>query len=126
MASLRGVGIKYVGTGFCEVRIGARCRPYRSKCAANCFCRRFRGSIVHRMKLPKLTALLLAISTATGLATDFYVNPTLGNNSANGLAAKVDGSNGPVKTIARGLQLAQPGDTVHLAPAVFPEVAVFN
>ncbi len=75
------------------------------------------------MKLP-FAGLLLACAFAAQ-ARDLYVDPTLGDEHANGLAAKADGANGPVKTIARGIKYAQPGDTVHLAPVVFKESAVF-
>jgi len=68
---------------------------------------------------------LLALAAASALGRDFHVDPRLGDDRANGLAASITGTNGPVKTIARGLKLAGPGDTVHLAPAVFKESAVF-
>lgn len=54
------------------------------------------------------------------------MNPTTGTDSANGLAVAASGTNGPVKTIARGLKLARPGDIVHLAPVVFKESATFR
>ncbi|MDR3404719.1 MAG: hypothetical protein P4L99_19605 [Chthoniobacter sp.] len=76
---------------------------------------------MHRIFLP---LFLAAIATAS--ATDFYVDPINGDEHANGLAAKADGTNGPVKTIARAVKAAQPGDTVHLATAVYKESAVFN
>lgn len=50
---------------------------------------------------------------------DWYVDPRIGDDSASGLGPKVAEGNGPVKTIARGIALAQPGDTVHLAPTVY-------
>ncbi len=62
--------------------------------------------------------LVLFACTLTAHARDFHVDPALGNDSH-------DGETKPVKTIARGLKLAQPGDTVHLAPVVFKESAVF-
>ena len=68
-------------------------------------------------------ALLSAISPA---AKDIHVNPAIGRDSANGLAAIVSGTNGPVNTIARGLKLAGPGDTVHLAPVLYKESAIFH
>jgi len=76
--------------------------------------------------MPRLPLLLLSIAASAAYGTDYYVDPTLGTDRATGLAAKVDGANGPVNTIARGLKLAQAGDTVHLAPVVFKESAVFN
>lgn len=67
--------------------------------------------------------LLICASLA---ARDLHVNPAVGHDAANGLAATASGANGPVKTIARGLKLAGPGDTVHLAPALYRESAVFH
>jgi hypothetical protein len=49
---------------------------------------------------------------------DLHVDPTAGNDASDGIA-------GPVKTIARALKLAQAGDTVHLAPVRYKEVAIF-
>jgi hypothetical protein len=74
----------------------------------------------------RLTILLLTLTGLCARGADFYVDPALGDEHANGLAAKVDGTNGPVKTIARGLKLAQPGDTVHLASAIYKESAIFH
>jgi hypothetical protein len=74
----------------------------------------------------RLLVLLYLFITTTTYSTDFYVDPSLGDDHANGLAAKPDAPNAPVKTIVRGLKLAQAGDTVHLAPAVYRESAVFN
>ena len=75
------------------------------------------------MKFP-LTCALLACAFACQ-ARDLYVDPLRGDEHANGLAAKADGTNGPVKTIARGIKYAEPGDTVHLSSVVFKESAVF-
>jgi Protein of unknown function (DUF1565) len=49
---------------------------------------------------------------------DLRVDPRTGDD-ANDAAAR------PVKTIARALKLAMPGDTVHLAPGRYKESAVF-
>ena len=65
-------------------------------------------------------------SLLAATARDVYVNPATGADTANGLAAAPAGANGPLKTIARGLKLAQAGDTVHLAPAVYKESATFH
>ena len=73
--------------------------------------------------------LLLAVELLASIslvARDIHVDPAIGNDSANGLAATVSGANAPVKTIARGLKLAEPGDTVHLATAIYKESAVFH
>ena len=61
----------------------------------------------------------------TTAARQIYVDPTIGNDRANGLASQPHGTDAPLKTIARGIALAKPGDTVHLAPVVFRESAVF-
>jgi hypothetical protein len=55
------------------------------------------------------------------MARDLYVNPTTGNDRADGLTAKT-----AVQTIAQGLKRAAAGDTVHLARAVYHESAVFH
>jgi hypothetical protein len=47
------------------------------------------------------------------------VDPVSGNDSNNGVTA-------PVKSIARAVKLAEPGDTVHLTPARYKESAVFT
>jgi len=74
-----------------------------------------------RFFLPAFLACAAALHAA-----DYYVDPAVGDDHANGLAAKAGGTNGPVKTIARAVKAAQPGDTVHLATAVFKESAVFH
>jgi hypothetical protein len=53
-----------------------------------------------------------------GTPPELHVNPTTGNDANDGRSA-------PVKTIARAIKLAQPGDTIHLAPARYKESAVF-
>ena len=45
-----------------------------------------------------------------------HVNPATGDDTRDGIA-------GPVKTIARAVKLAQPGDTVHLTPGTYFESA---
>ncbi len=58
-----------------------------------------------------------AISTpAVLLAIDLHVDPKSGDD-AN------DGKTAPVKSIARAIKLAQPGDTVHLTPGTYYESA---
>lgn len=52
----------------------------------------------------------------TANSTDLWVNPATGTDANNG-------RNQPVKTIARAVKLAQPGDTIHLAPGVYYESA---
>ncbi|MDF1812448.1 MAG: HEAT repeat domain-containing protein [Verrucomicrobiales bacterium] len=52
-------------------------------------------------------------------APDLHVDPNAGNDSNNGRSA-------PVKTIARAIKLAQPGDTIHLTPGTYYESADFT
>lgn len=47
---------------------------------------------------------------------DIHVDPAKGDDAHDGVA-------GPVRTIARGIRLAQPGDTIHLATATYYESA---
>lgn len=51
-------------------------------------------------------------------AHDIHVDPVNGSDANEGVTK-------PVKTIAKGLKLAQAGDTVHLATVVYHESAVF-
>jgi hypothetical protein len=82
--------------------------------------------LLNRPLLIAALALALGLSSAAAAGRNLYVDPKLGDDRANGLAAKPEGSDGPFKTIARGLRLAQPGDTVHLLPAVYHETAAFH
>lgn len=75
------------------------------------------------MKLGTILPLILAFlltghAAAAGEGRELHVDPVNGSD-ANDAIAK------PVKTIARGIKLAQPGDTIHLAPARYKESAVF-
>jgi hypothetical protein len=65
-------------------------------------------------------------SLLAATARDLFVNPVTGADTANGRAAVVTGTNGPMRTIARGIQLAGPGDTIHLVPVIFRESANFR
>ncbi|MBL8829310.1 MAG: hypothetical protein JNM18_20165, partial [Planctomycetaceae bacterium] len=60
------------------------------------------------------TLVFLSLSTPLG-ARELYVNPQTGDDTRDGTSAVVSGATGPVRTIARGVKLAQPGDTLHLA-----------
>ncbi len=53
------------------------------------------------------------------VALDLYVDPKAGDDSNNGRSS-------PVKTIARAMKLAQPGDTIHLTPETYYESADFS
>ncbi|MGY8654021.1 MAG: HEAT repeat domain-containing protein [Verrucomicrobiia bacterium] len=57
--------------------------------------------------------------TMTTRSTDLRVDPATGADTN-------DGRSQPVKTIARAMRLAQPGDTIHLAPGVYYESADFT
>ncbi len=64
-----------------------------------------------------LAAALLFGSTPIGSAADsLRVDPATGDDAR-------DGRTEPVKTIARAVKLAQPGDTIHLAPGTYYESA---
>lgn len=76
------------------------------------------------MPRPFLAALF--VSALSLHATEYYVDPAIGDDRANGLAAKPEGANAPVKTIGRVLKIAQPGDTVNLAKATYKESAIFH
>ena len=54
-------------------------------------------------------------------ARDLYVDPKLGSDAANGLAPGGKDGAGPLKSIARAVGVAQPGDTIHLAQTVYTE-----
>ena len=56
--------------------------------------------------------------SGAGTPREIHVNPTTGKDANDGRSA-------PVKTIAYAIKLAQPGDTIHLAPAHYRESAVF-
>ena len=83
-------------------------------------------ALTRRLRHLALGACCGSLLAGSAVARDLYVNPATGAAAANGLAASPAGSNGPVKTIARGLKLAGPGDTIHLAPVVFKESATFH
>ncbi|MBI3878973.1 MAG: hypothetical protein HY301_02790 [Verrucomicrobia bacterium] len=70
--------------------------------------------------------LLAVCFTATTLsARDLHVNPNTGNDRANGLSEKSQGTNGPFKTIPQAIKFARPGDTIHLLPVVYRDYAGF-
>ncbi len=65
-----------------------------------------------------ILALMYAGHAAAADGRDLHVDPTNGNDTNDGIVK-------PVKTIARGIKLAQPGDTIHLASARYKESALF-
>ncbi|EDY18093.1 hypothetical protein CfE428DRAFT_4229 [Chthoniobacter flavus Ellin428] len=76
--------------------------------------------------MPRLFLAALFASALSLHATEYYVDPAVGDDHANGLAAKPEGANGPMKTIARAIKAAKPGDTVNLAKANYKESAIFH
>lgn len=69
-----------------------------------------------QLKFPYTIILILFAVAFPASGRDLHVDPANGNDSADGISA-------PVKTIARGIRLAQPGDTVHLTPGTYFESA---
>jgi len=70
------------------------------------------------MKRAMLTIIFVAAIILPALAAGraLHVNPTTGDDAQDGVAK-------PVKSIARAVKLAQPGDTIHLTPGVYFESA---
>lgn len=61
---------------------------------------------------------LVGVVNVPLLASDLHVDPTNGDDA-------LDGATQPVKTIARAIRLAQPGDTIHLRPMTHRDWAGF-
>ena len=82
----------------------------------------FRQRLSFGMSAYSLVALMLCLwfcETANVVsASDLRVDPVTGDD-AN------DGATQPVKTIARAIRLAQPGDTIHLLPVTYRDWAGF-
>jgi hypothetical protein len=55
-------------------------------------------------------------AVASSVGRSLQVDPTTGNDGQDGIAR-------PVRTIARAVKLAQPGDTIHLVPGTYYESA---
>lgn len=68
------------------------------------------------MHLRLLPSLILFFATLHSQGRDIHVDPTAGNDAS---------ATGPVKTIARAIKLARPGDTIHLQPRVYRDYAGF-
>ena len=63
-----------------------------------------------------VVAISLGSMVSPCVARDIYVDNRTGNNRQNGaLPKRIEGDIGPVRTIARALQLANSGDTIVLA-----------
>ncbi len=61
------------------------------------------------------------VSTHTRPGRHLYVNPASGDDHHNGLAPTLADGKGPLRTIARAVKLAGPGDTIDLAKTVYHE-----
>ncbi len=75
-------------------------------------------SVLIRRLLPFVGLLLSLAPTAWSAPIDLHVDPTTGND-AN------DGATQPVKTIAKAIRQAKPGDTIHLKPVTYRDWAAF-
>jgi hypothetical protein len=71
----------------------------------------------HRSSLA-LFGLLTALIASAVRAADLHVEPDTGDDTANGVSQ-------PVRTIARAIRLASPGDTIHLQPKTYRDWAPF-
>ncbi|MEQ1860239.1 MAG: DUF1565 domain-containing protein [Chthoniobacteraceae bacterium] len=60
--------------------------------------------------------ILLLLAATLAHARDLHVDPASGDDRSDGVAK-------PTKTITRAIRLAQPGDTIHLAPVRYFESA---
>jgi hypothetical protein len=56
----------------------------------------------------------------TGPGHQFYVNNEIGDDAADGHSATQNSGGGPVRSLARGVSLLRPGDTLHLAVTAVP------
>src|SRR5262245_47264223 len=73
------------------------------------------------MRFALLAVCFLVVFTASSAsARDLYVDNAAGDDRANGLERNPSLEGGPVRTISRALELAQPGDLVHLVPNAEP------
>lgn len=69
------------------------------------------------MRVASLTILVLvAVCCHSAAARDLYVDNAAGDDRNNGLERTSSLEGGPVRTIQHALQIAQPGDLVHLVP----------
>ncbi len=75
-----------------------------------------------------LAIVLLFVCTAVTFSqTNYYVNPTTGDDTWDGLAPTYEsGLRGPKKTIQNTVQTASANDTIHLASDVYPENPSIN
>jgi hypothetical protein len=73
---------------------------------------------LQRALVAGLGCIWLLVVPSTGLGRDLRVDPQLGDDAR-------DAVNAPVRTIARAIRLAHPGDTIHLQPVVYRDTAAF-
>ncbi len=74
----------------------------------------------HMREVGKAAFAAVSRTEPSGPPREFYVNNETGDDNNDGLAATKDGTHGPVKTLARGVTLPSPGDTLHLASTSQP------
>jgi hypothetical protein len=73
------------------------------------------------MKANIIIGLLVCFcaQTCSLYARCLYVNPATGSDSADGLSAVAQDTNGPVRSIAKAIGLAKAGDTIYLGGALY-------
>lgn len=74
----------------------------------------------HMREIGKAAFAAVSRPEPVGPSREFYVNNETGDDNNDGLAPAKDGSHGPVKSLARGVTLPAPGDTLHLASTSQP------
>jgi hypothetical protein len=74
----------------------------------------------HMRELGKAAFAAVKRTEPGGPPREFYVNNETGDDNNDGLSSVKDGSHGPVKTLARGVTLPAPGDTLNLASTDHP------
>ncbi len=65
---------------------------------------------------------------AISVARNLYVDSTIGDDLATGLAPQANGTDGPLRTLRPAIRQARPGDTIHLTPQAQAcrDIAVFH
>ena len=77
---------------------------------------------LERMRQIQKEALTAAAARPVpgGPAHEYFVNNETGDDTATGLAPMKSADSGPVRTLAKGVSLLKPGDTLHLAVTRLP------
>tara|TARA_R100000027_G_scaffold37442_1_gene27541 strand:- start:20248 stop:21666 length:1419 start_codon:yes stop_codon:yes gene_type:complete len=67
-----------------------------------------------------VTACILSwvASSSVAISRDLYVDPSQGNDRADGLSSAVEAGSGPVATIRRAVQMAEPGDVIRIVEGI--------